>query len=422
MSLQVETGHLHWRPLCRHVNVLGVIRPAIALQKIASETAWHGRVVRFISRALLVAGAFLTVPIALIEGVAFLIIGLLGLAINRFLCQNRSEWLQKYSLKTVSYSLHSFFVGSVSFLMALKPPDLKIYTAAAAADHLLHLGSAISIQLSAGAALDRAAGRPDTRSTQRVIGLFVDSHFAGDIIEQFQRDFAPDLRGSLIQNPNIPQYLAQRPEERAALENFNLARLLQDADYRRETLRFVQRFINSTGIITVIDENNAESRTYQNRVSEFVQTSFLEIHRDANLFHWLDREEETGQSLLESLDASIYTPLATYAQYKEVLEPIQCPGNFGGNRQAQLLHARRLVEHLSPLEKRQLVEKILGAEIVVGENVRDAYREIGTLAVPMYQGSLLKQRGPIDLADPFAQRNLFQDACQRALEELQPVV
>lgn len=437
------SDNLHFKPICARLG-RGVLWTTTTLQKKASETEWHGHVVRFLSKATLFLGAVILVPLALIESVSLFIIGGLGIAINKFLCQSRSQFLQKYSLKAISYAIHSGVVTIAMFILGLKNPNLKYHTNNALVDQALYLGSAGFTQMTFGTAVDLAAGRSPQMAFERSLNLFVDSHpdLLNDIMTQIQRDFGLNLRERMREIPHMEAFLNRHPEDRDFIHNFNFTRLVNDQVYRRRAGEFLHRYLEEARVVRPqadevevnalrfeLNVNSAEEAAYQNRLGTHVRTAFLDIHDNPAFARCLDSGQYPGKDLLEMFDASIYLPVAGYAQYKELLEPIQCPVQFSGNltdfntRRQLLITAQNKVNLLTPDQRGRLVEKILrGSDMHTQGPVQEAYIDISFLAAALHRGALMTKTA-IDLREieggnVLDVRNLFQKACQDAVGEI----
>ena len=155
----------------------------------------------------------------------------------------------------------------------------------------------------------------------------------------------------------------------------------------------------------------------------------MEIHKTPDLSQCLDQPGNSGTELLELIDAGIYIPLTTYTQYKELLQPLQCPEQFTGNlcflapRHTKLAAAKQQVEALDDAGRALLVQKILrGADFELGrEDVKNCYLIIAGLAVPLVNGPLMTKTA-INLnggaENLIVTTNLFQKSCQDAIAQI----
>jgi len=436
----LNSNNLHFKPFCARIG-RAVLWSATTLERQRSNH-WHGHVVHFASKTVLLLGAAATVPLALIEAVGIFAIGLAGVAFNSLICLNTSEFLQKHSVQCISYALHSLLVSIALFATVLKNPNLTYYTLNAVADHTLHIGSAAATQLTLGLILDRVAGRSPHSAVVRTVNLFVDSHpdLLIDLANQIQTDFELNLRGRMREIPHWEAFLNGHPDDRAFIETFDFTRLLREEPYRIRTADLARRFLHQARLVGAaapgddplrfdLNQNTPQESAYQNRLAGMLKASFLEIHRTPALARCLDKEGDSGADLLEMLDAATYVPLTAYTQLKELEQPIECPAAFSANltryneRRAQLIEARNELLTLTPEEKQRLVEKVLkGSDANVEEKLQGLYRKIGVLAAPLYQGPLMTKTAinlrHADDGNIIDVWNLFQKACQEAIAEL----
>ncbi len=131
---------------------------------------------------------------------------------------------------------------------------------------------------------------------------------------------------------------------------------------------------------------------YQKKLSRHIKEAFIEMYR-------------AGHTDLENFESEHIMSIAYYAQYKELLEPIQCPP---GGRQARLVGVQNLVTQLKPEQKQDLESRLIGGDGGEKNSLQVTYKRIATLALDLYRGALL-QVGRV---------NLLQRACQEALYEI----
>lgn len=260
-----------------------------------------------------------------------------------------------------------------------------------------------------------------------------------DVMTQIQNDFDLNLRAIMRNIPTLEEYLNRHPEDRPFVENFNLQTLIQDPAYRQRVGEFGQRYLLEMHLIgqgaqgadalrIELNQNTPEEIAYQERLKGLLKGAFLEIHDTAELSDCLDRGNP-GAELLGVLDPTIFPPLTAYTQYKELLEPIQCPAQFAGNlvqfapRRAELIAAQNSLRELNDGERQSLVQKLLrGGNFQVTERVKQRFIAINKLAAPLLRGPLvtkvaidLNNLGHGELIDA---KNIFNTACQEALAEI----
>lgn len=446
MSAYLASNNLHFKPLTARL-ARELTDATTELQRSASLNQWHGHVVIFLSKAFFTMGAICSIPLALIETISSLASGIILGILNRSVYQDRSEFLQKYALKAISYGCHSLTSSVALLVIGWKAPLFLYHTTNAIVDHALYLGSAALIQCSCGVDIDQAAGRNPNLAIERTIQLLGDSHpdLIYDVLNQFQRDFDFDLRDRLGALPHLRTFLDQHPDSARFIREFNFQSFLTSAAYRQQAVQILRQFLIEAQLLRPdvqelnpyyfeLNQSNAAEGTYQEKLAAFLKAAFLEIYRTPRLANCLSTDKETGQSLLESFDASICAPLATYTQYKELLQPLTCPSHFTQSlrvyndcqekegRYRQLQSAKTQVDLLTNQQKGTLVEKILKGDLEVEPAVQEVYKKIGELAGPLYQGPLMTKTAidlsQIDSGNIIVKRNLFQKACQEALAEI----
>lgn len=435
-------NNLHLKPICAWTG-RAVAWASTTWQKNASETEWHGHLVRFLSKATLIAGSILSIPIALIEAAVGFAFGGIALAFNKAAYADRSEFLQKHSLKFLSYAVHSLALSVTYLVLAIKNPILLHYTANAVIDHAIHIGSAGFIQCTVGASIDKSAERSPQLAITRTLNLLSDSHpnLLNDIGTQIERDFDINIRRRIEQVPSLEEYLNRHPDQRRIIENFNIHLLLNNQNYRQQVVLFGRQYLEESGIIGnqpdqfnplrfELNRNTGEESAYQEHLARLLKNSFLQIYRTPELYHCLDKDGTEGNDLLEMMDASTYVPLTTFTQYQELLQPLICPRQFSGNlvrynqRRNDLTAAREQILALNEVQRGELVQKILrGADVAANGAVQAAYLSIHQLAPALYKGPLMTKtainlqavEGGGEMMDV---RNLFQKACQDAIAEI----
>lgn len=441
----LEQNNLHFKPISARM-VRGVLGLSTTVINHASETRWHGKVVWFVGKGTLLAGSALTVPVALIEVLSLTLIGTTALAFNKLLCQNQSLFLQKHSLKALSYALHSATMVVALLVLMTKLPHIRLHTVQALIDYTLYLGTAGLVQCLAGTYLDRLAGRdPDLAITRPLHLLLENYQMAGnDIVHQIQYDFDITLRDELGQNSPLQAHFTRHPEDRELLASFDFRRIFTDQTYRRDVLVRVRSFLLESGWVNRaaegenlfdLNQNSKMESDYQTHLAKTLKEAFIEIHSNDTLSSYLDQQGgSTGKERLEAVDGGIFMPLATYTQYKEALGPVHCPASFTSSnlhryneRRKELLSLNTDLAAFTSQQKTDLVRKILqGSDFTVtDQKIQDVYNKIGQLAEALSQGPLMT-RVSLDLnaldngGQIMQSRNLFQNACQEAVAAVTP--
>jgi hypothetical protein len=460
-------NNLHCKPLCARLG-RAVLWGATSLNRQAAQPNWRG--LHALSRITLIAGAVVSTPIALIETVALFIIGIAGLYMNDLIYDYRSQFLQKHTLKCLSYAFHSLLTGIFLCSTAYRNHNLLSHMYYVPIDHLLHLGTAAVAQLIWGGKIDQKAGRPPETAHLRTLLLFTDNLplMLNDIADQFNRESGLDFRERLRTLPFVIAHLARHPEDRPFIDSFSVGRLqeddyrhqarevvqryladylaahhedrdviahfsvdrLRERDYRNQLSQCLQRLLEHMGFAQGIELNSLtpEERAYQERLSRFVKAAFLKIHDTPRLSSYLDRDGSRGTELLESL--SVYGLLIDYAQYLELLEEIHCPKRFTGplatynKRRNDLIAAQESLRRLTEAERGQLVEKLLrGSDYEAPPHVQDVYLCITRLSSALMQGPLVTRTainaGALERGGQIVEAtNIFQEACREAQAEI----
>ncbi len=434
VSAYLASNNLHFKPICARLG-RGFAWTTTTLQKSES--------LRVFSKPVFIFGAVVCLPIALIESVCLFVIAGLAVAINRFLCQNHSEFLQKHALKALSYAVHSSVMTVAFFILGLKNPNLTYHISSAIVDNALYLGSASFAQCLFGPAMDFAAGNDIRSFITRTTNLLRDSHpyLLNDLLAQIQRDFELNFRERLGEIPRLDEFLSRHPQYRPLVTNFNFQTLINDRAYRNQTAHLFRALLADMGLVLPAPEgasalyfelipSTEQERRYQNRLVHLLQHAFLKIHQKPALSGCLDQEGHTGQYLLEILAASTCIQLTTYAQYEEILQTLlYCPESFSPNlacynpRREQLVAAKAKVMALSDAQKQNLEQKILrGSSYQTEGAVQEAFLAISALASDLYQGPLMTRTAlnleRIQGGDIVEVRNLYQTACQGAISQL----
>lgn len=428
VSQYLKSDNLHYKPVSAWLG-RGVLWTSTSLQKKKLTSGCLQFTVTVIAKGIVLGGALALMPVAAIEAASSLAIGTLAAILNRSLWNNRSEFLQKFSLKFIAYGINSLVVVVALFALGVSSPNLRYHTINAAADHAIHIGSAAFVI----SFLDRSP------SSERLVNLLHDSHptLLEDLLDQLQSDFGIDMRGRVTENPTLSDYLRRHPEDRNFVQSFDFRRLSREVNYRRETLELLRRFLVDIRLIRAgqpmgnmntleFNQNNSDEGNYQDRLGALLKHSFLEIYRSPELSHYLTKDQ------LENMQGEIFVPLTAYTQYKELLGEIGCPPRFSrhleryNSRQRDLIAAKRQLATLTTDQKSALVRKILcGSSFSVTGEVQELYLKISGLATPLYQGPLMKKHalnlgtlGQGNFGRAFETQDLVQKACQEALAEI----
>lgn len=105
----VPERNLSFKPLSAYL-AKGTIWTATMMKGKASETAWHGYVVTFLSKALIIGETIFSIPLILIETTASMALAGIAAAINMLRFEYRNQFLQKCTSRNVSFCLNSIAV------------------------------------------------------------------------------------------------------------------------------------------------------------------------------------------------------------------------------------------------------------------------------------------------------------------------
>lgn len=461
MQSQFLSHHnLHFKPFSARLGS-ACLFARTELQQRADRTQWHGRAMVDLSKATTIIGAAIVIPIALIEmAAAFAIASLLTL-INKFICMNRSDFFQKYTLMSHSYGLHGLATCALAVAALIKPPTYHYHTLNMVGDRLLHYGTAGFAQAVIGAGYDRMAGRHreaggSQYGVERAANLLVDNQreLIHDAIDAIRRDFGSDLRN--LEIPVIQDFLNRHEEYRPLLNN--PLQTLQNQ--RPQWIAMVRDFLQEAGVmvpqagadgIFELAGRNDQENQYQTNLQRIVKRSLTEIHDNPEFAASISPVVGTaadGQQLILDNDASIYIPLANYVQYQELLEHENtCPDEFQTNDLRALNDRREKIEalktELSSINPRTgnafsqdmrdvLVKMLLNPDRFDldgeffdeddKEKIREIFRGITRLSGSLHQGKLLS-RLVVDLNAADGQMvtsvNYFFKACQEAVTEIE---
>jgi hypothetical protein len=455
--LQLTTNHGHLRPLSAYI--FSAVRfMGTTVHQNTSDTHWHGRAVRWISKAFVATGYLLNTPIALTESCAAFSLGLAGAGFHA-LTRGNFEFTQRYTLKLLSHSCNSFLVATAQLTMIFNKYFPEYHTATAFISQALYLGSAALTQFTWGLLFDRIGDRPNRiLAPQRMREFLLESAPSAlrNILHGLDRDFGLNQQLSTIaQRPNLQPFFQQHPVYQQTWNNFSIGNL-GDATYRQSFIESVQALSNHLHLTrpvegdqgareVVLNTNINEDTNYQKELQKIVKDAFIEIYQTPELVSCLAEESEDekatasqkGQEAMECFAPHIYIPLAHYAQLKELESQPVCPTNFSNRNLHQyntrcqaLTQAGSKLKALGADEKNLLIAKLLkgdGINILdkkhqldskAASHLQELYLEITKLAGCLHQGDLMAEK-TLNIEDfSFSSNNLFQKACQEALKEI----
>lgn len=454
----LDRNILHFSSLSNRLFT-GIRFVGIAIDKASSPDRFHGRIVRFISKAIVASGYVLNSGLALTEAVFTLSIGLIAATVHMS-SKAKFEFLQKYTIKCLSYGTESLTILSVQISLLWKRQFPNSHLLNTIVNHGIYLGSAATTQIIFGSLFDHIAGRnsQDPNATRlsfrRVWFLALEDcrGFFQDALHAIERDFRllSRLRATLNTNISFTTFIQQRPEHAAILSDLNITNLLTPT-YRARLINFVGDLmpqiapnfaqITPNPRVVVLGAYQVDDAAYQLQLQENIKRAYKDIHRHDVLAQCLaeDNLPQTGRDALEGFYGEIYVPIANLAQFYEIENPVMnCPAVFQTTdllqfnaRRGKIETAQKLLSEFSQPEKELLILKLLkGSSFTfpvdanpetIGK-INTAFPLIVDLAGSLHQGKLMTQL-TFNLDDVQATSNsLFQKACQDASTEIQAIV
>ncbi len=383
----------------------------------------------WLSKTVLVVGGVLSGFLATIEAVAVGTFAVLGIVFS--FCIS-SEFLEKHSLKALSFSIHSVFI-LIASIIAIR--HLKISTSYrnnVFFNHALYLGAAALAQLVVGGIFDSRKRRIRDEDEQKRICLQRIGYAVIDDLPDFVGDFS---RGWLLDSP-LPTLLPGllEGEFNALIPNF----IRQIQDWVPSLRNWIPAAGTDNDREFEINRSSEPVRTYQGHLQNFIEQSVRDIFQNDALVEAFaeqgaDNRAASGREALEGFSPNCFPFIANWAQLKEIEQTeTHCPEDLDPRRQ-QIIAARRAYAQLNGPERILLQDKLLRGGDYSPENsgvdeprmgeLQQLYREITTLSAELVQGPLVT-RTVIDFsalngedgAEFLSSHNIFQEAYRRGLE------
>ncbi|BBI16977.1 hypothetical protein [Neochlamydia sp. S13] len=452
---------LHPKPLS-HQMCRGITYVGTAMQQHANSRRWHGKIIVVLSKSFVATGYLLNTPMAIIEGLVTAALAAIALA-GHILLNARSPLFQKITLKLCAHSLNSALITDLQVTCLKQGFFSKYHSLNAAASHAIHGISALIPQL-IGHTFDRQAGRLPTDGSLAPsvikairIALEIAPAALQDISRGLARDFSSSIRNNLYDNITLEIFLRQNPDCIDMLNRLNFESL-RDIHYRLRLLNLVGSYLmqasllegyqNTHHIYRYNVNTHAKDIKYQTHILYLIKAAFIDLYDNEELVCLLSKEKdkvkaiEDGRELLETL-YNINLQLANYAQLQELRAEIVCPLQFRAvdlkpynARYQRLVHAKNCLNQLSSEEQAILMKKLLqlgsydiekqGLSKKRAKFVQQLFNEIGTLSGELHQGNLLSRTfvdvnilNQGDVYRAFGAENLFVQACQKAIQEIQ---
>ncbi len=448
-------SYLHIMPLSS--RLMNAVQNTHAfLQKSAPKEGWQGHFVRHFAKGIAFCGYLLNFPVALIEFVALGIIGLAGGIVATTGFENPA--LEKFSIKCLSYSLHSFVVFSIQCIALSKLTNdsifmPKTFTQAAILSEGAYLGSCAFANY-VGALWFKGTKDPSLKTWPlnalregapqaivEVLGAFLrdHSHLSLHMI---------DLNGFYNQLPEAQQTL---------LRNFNILRITEPG-YMQQYYPIIIHFLIQANIlaggegaqaIEIEGTNEIElniytdlEKSYQAFLKDCIKEAYEKMIEE-DFVKFLDKDNHSGQAheMLATFDPSATIPLAHMAELIEISkgdEPF-CPEEFkheslssynNPSRRERIMEAYADWFVMDPSDKELLIERLikgsdfeLQGRVVKNQSGFDhLYKETASLAADIHQGKLMSVLTFDVATQDFSSVNYFGKAWQEAAQESQAAI
>lgn len=420
------------------------------LQKSAPKEGWQGHFVRHFAKGFAFCGYLLNFPIALTEFVALGIIGFVGGMIATTGVESAA--LEKFSIKCLSYSLHSFVVFSIQCIALSKLTQdsifmPKTFTQAAILSEGAYLGSCAFANY-VGALWFKGTKDPSLKTWP----LNALREGAPQAIVEVLGAFLRDHAHLSLQMIDLNEFYNQLPEnQQTLLRNFNILRITEPG-YMQQYYPIIILFLIQANILAGGDgveaieiEGTNEiqlniysdlEKSYQAYLKDCIKAAYKKMV-DKDLVKFLDKDNDSHQALemLASFDPSAAIPLAHMAELIEISkgdEPF-CPEEFkheslcaynNPSRRERIMEAYADWFVMDPSDKELLVERLIkGSDFQLdGREVKDQksfdhlYKEIASLAADLHQGKLMSVLTFDVASQDFSSVNFFGKAWQEALE------
>lgn len=459
----LSCDNLHYKPL--HVHTFkAALFISTKLARDASPNRWHGHVLRVLSVVIRSAACMTHIPFALVESLFFLVLTGIG-CLFQYDTKSKSEFLQKYTVRSLAHSVHSLLAGALYFLALFSTSAWKSYATPEVADQLLHLGTASFIQLHFGHYFDTLTGRyrPPMRrsprrsaptaevftpSQQRTTSMLIHAlpHAIDRIFQALSLEFNHE-------NMEIIRTRAAFREIIPTLFTQITWGTFVNPERWTEWMQQLMNALVTQGVISPPapgEENTIRFNTlrnneanYQKYLQSTVKEAWLEIHNTDALAKCLSEKNvpineqvQNGKEALECFYPAVYIPVANYTQFKELTDSeVKCPDRFEcsylqeyNDRLILLTEAKAKLQILNTAEKETLIKKLLMCDDVdlttsahtqeEQMRIQTLFNAIGKLGNTLHQGRLLNQTAFNIVSGEPEFHNLFQRACQEAANSL----
>lgn len=449
ISTPVESDKdlLHFTPLSAHI-MRGLQLAHVHLTKMAPGEGWQGRTVKIFAKSLVVAGYIVNLPIALIEFLALGVLGVFG-GIIHSLSGKSFNFLERFSIKCMSYCFHSFAVFVIECIAFSKigtkhPFFPKTFTQAAIVKQFSYVGTAA---LANNLMFQWFRGIGSPAANERMLQTLREGAPTAivDIVQAFINDYAPVQ----LNYVDLQQFFDDLPvEQQELLRNFDVTRIREE-NYLQQYFPIIINFCMQANIIPTGEFEGAdgaivnnelalniyseEEKNYQTHLKDCVKAAYKEM-TESKLCKFLSKKEDfnEGLEMLEMYDPTATIPLAHLAQVHELdNSALPCPLKFkhkdlehynNPSRRERVLKTKEQWLKTAIADQVLMVERLIkGADFKMGdrsvqnqESWDNLYKEIASLASDIHQGKLMSVL-TINLTDQnFSSINYFGKAWQEA--------
>lgn len=416
---------LHLKPLSPRI-FHGAQHLHISFSKIQFEKGWQKISAKILSNSLLAASYVLAANAALIEGLASGVLGMTG-ALTQLLISRKSDLIEKYSIKTLAYSLNCLATTAISITSLIyflnKNNDWalpKKHITASMLSGTAYLSAAALAQLFCTAMFNSIKGikndSPNVRSDQAIIEgtPWVFANIARSLHREFET--VDDFNIKDARKYAEDYITAHPPVRRDWLGHFDLGTFINEHvissvsslidQYMRQN-----HFVESDSIYArneneiILARFTASEENYHSHLKTCVKEAVRLMY--ANRWaRYMDiaNDYETGLESIEYFMPECTIPLANIAQLIEIERSICCPKRFTqeqlkvhDSRREDLLELKPMLDDMSENDKELLIEHLIKtSHFELGprsyDNMRTVdhlYNKICELAGNLHQGPLM---------------------------------
>lgn len=423
----LNTNVLHAKPISSRM-FHGIQHLNIKIAHLDVSDGWKRKTVAIASKALTLTTYALSIQVALIEGVASTIFGLLG-TLFQLAFTKKNDMIEKYSIKSMAYGLNSIctaglaiasiaksFSSNNDWAVPTKHSNISIF------DGYTYLGSAATAQLFCTVMFNSIRGIKDNAPTLRSNQAIIEGTPAifSQITHSMRQEYEFVNCEADFDPMNYAQdYITSYPpalDDRDWANNFDLGEFLSDHVFKPLS-ELVEQFSDQYNFIesdNVLERRDAEyvmnplsenEKRYHDVLKTYVKEAVKRlIQNEWAKYIEVDNDFENGKERLGYFDASWTIPLANIAQLVELENPLSCPAEFSqsdlaehNNRRDKLIELKSLLDSISDNDKELLIERLIKTSMFeLGprhydqqETVDTLYRGVYNLGGALHQSRLL---------------------------------